>query len=152
VRPSGIAGEGSGDRRRDDDAPAPAGGERRQCGLDDVDGALEVDADHLLDVLGGEVLEAARWEDARVGAHDVQAAVALHCGGDDALAVLGTGHIGGESAHAARLAGQGRDGGVDVVGIAAGHNDVDARIREDLGDAAADALATAGDDGRSALQ
>ena len=71
---------------------------------------------------------------------------------DHAAAVVGTRHVGGEPAHLARLAGEGGDGGVDVTLVAARDDDVDARGGERLGDAPADALASAGDDGRAALQ
>ena len=80
------------------------------------------------------------------------AAVPFHGGRDHAAAVLGARHVGGHPAHRARLAGQVGDGGVDVGLGAAGDDDVDARVGERLGDAAADALASAGDDGRAALQ
>lgn len=69
-------------------------GQRLQRGLHDVDGALEVDAEDLLDVVGGEVFEPAGREDACVGAHDVESAVARNGLGDRAAGVLGVGDVG----------------------------------------------------------
>ena len=152
VRPPGVAGDRPGDRRRDDDPAVPAGGQCRQRRLHDVHGALEVDPDHLLDVLGREVFDASRREDACVRADDVQPAVSFHRRVDHATAVVGARHVGDEPAHLAGLVGQGSDGGVDVALVAARDDDVDARSGERLGDAPADALASAGDDGRAALQ
>jgi hypothetical protein len=118
----------------------------------DEHGSLEVHRKHLLDVVGREFFEPARWEDARIGADDVQAPVSLDGGFDSAATILRIRHIGRQAAHLPGLAGEVGDRGVEVGLVARGNQYVHAGGGEGFGDTAADALATPGDDGGTALK
>ena len=108
MRPAGVAGDGTGDRRRDDHPAVAAGGQCRKRGLNDEHRPLEVDGQHLIDVLGRQFFELARREDTGVGADDVQAAVLLNGGFDSAATVLWIRHIGPQAAHPPGLRRRGR--------------------------------------------
>jgi hypothetical protein len=129
-----------------------AGGQCRKRGLDDEHRPLEVDGQHLIDVLGRQLFELAGREDTGVGAYDVQAAVLLNGGFDSAATILWIRHIGLQAAHSPGLVGEVGHRGVEVGLVARGHQYVHAAGGECGGDSAADALAAAGDDGGSPLK
>jgi hypothetical protein len=82
----------------------------------------------------------------------VQTAVPLDGGVDRATTIFGIGHVGGQPADSPGVLSEAGHRGVQVGLVARGHQHVDARGRECLGDSAADALAAAGDDGGPALE
>ncbi len=132
--------------------PWPLAVSASKRGLNDEHRALEVHREHLLDVLGRQVFEPARWEDAGVGADDVQAAVSLDGGVDRASAIVRVRHIGAQAADLPGMLPEGRHGRVHVGLGSRGHQHVDACGGKGFGDTAADSLAAAGDDGGSALK
>ena len=77
---------------------------------------------------------------------------ALDGGFDSAATILRVRHIGRQAAHSPGLAGEVGDRGVEVGLVARGYQYVDAGGGEGFGDAAADPLAAAGDDGGTAVK
>ena len=147
VRPARKAGDRAGDGRDEDD-PAPArAGQGGQAGLDREDGALQVDAEHLVEHLLGHVRQPAVREDARVGAQNVDAAQPLLGDGRHPPAVLPAGHVGLHERDLAGGLGRGVEllgGGPGGVRITAGDEDPRAVAGEHAGNPLADAAAAAG--------
>jgi oxepin-CoA hydrolase / 3-oxo-5,6-dehydrosuberyl-CoA semialdehyde dehydrogenase len=147
VRPARKAGDRAGDGRDEDD-PAPArAGQGGQAGLDREDGALQVDAEHLVEHLLGHVRQPAVREDPRVGAQNVDAAQPLLGDGRHPPAVLPAGHVGLDERDLAGRLGRGVElpgGGPGDVRITAGDEDARAAAGEHAGNPLADAAAAAG--------
>jgi len=147
VRPARKAGDRAGDGRDEDD-PAPArAGQGGQAGLDREDGALQVDAEYLVEHVLGHVRQPAVREDARVGAQNVDAAQPLLGDGRHPPAVLPAGHVGLHERDLAGGLGRGVEllgGGPGRVRITAGDEDPRAVAGEHAGNPLADAAAAAG--------
>ncbi len=94
VRPARVPRDRAGDRGRHDHAAPPARRERVEAGLHREHRALEVDAEHVVDVGLGQLGQRLVGEDPGVGAEHVDPAEALHGGRGHGLAVLDAGDVG----------------------------------------------------------
>src|ERR1700691_5999176 len=78
MAPAGIAGNGSSDRRSNNNASLAPGLQVRQASMDGKKSALEIDVEYLIPVGGAHLAEPGSREDAGIAAHNVDAAMAFH--------------------------------------------------------------------------
>ena len=150
MRPAGKAGDRTGDRGGDDDAALAGRLEGRDAGLDAQERALEVGRHDMVPVLRAHVDQLDLRKDAGIGAQDVDAAEGRLRRLDKALHLIPVGdvakmHLGGAAGIADFF--HRRLGGFRA---ARRDHDLGALRGENLGDALADALGGAGDDGGAA--
>ena len=151
MRPTGVAGDGPGDRRREDHSPARTLGQFGDACLNAEKRSLDIgvqDELHVGDRHGGQL---GVGEDAGVGAEDVDAAVRGDRGGGHLGAGSGVGDVAQDVGD--RAASEGRellDRTLRIGLVAAGDEHIDSCGRQDARDSLADALGGTGDDGRAA--
>jgi hypothetical protein len=123
-----------------------------RCGLREHEEAAHVQVHHFVPGLELVVLGRRAPGGAGVVDEDVDAAEALHRGGDHALAFFGQRGIGGDPAgiDAARV--KMSRGLREVIGLARAQHDAGAGLAEAFGDLQAEAARAASDEGRLAFQ
>ena len=134
--PAGLAGQR-------DDVGRVAREQVREGRPDGVDGALHVDLDHLVEVLGREVEDRAVRADTGVHEHDVEPAVTIDDGIDRRTDLVGVAHVGRHPDRA---------GNAEVVARARHEAELHARHVEHAGGRGTDAAACSGDQGHAPVQ
>ena len=145
VGPAGEPGDGAGDGRGQDDPAPPGGGQGRQARLHRQDAALQVGAEHLVDLGLGHVGQLDVGEDPGVGAQHVDAAEAVGRRLGHPLAVLAPADVGEEVGDLGPARAQVRHRCLRRLLVPAGDQDAGPAAREHPGDSLADATGGTGD-------